>query len=631
MKNPSLAIATVITLTGLGLPATAVPVSKTLVSNIDFAQREREHPVGAGLKPAPTPQFLDSALQFGEDLSTEEKCIEPTSGLNPPGCADPLRKGVIAEPLLSLPSSQPPAASPPLPRGAGGISPLAQVPDFEETRIDGEPILDPPGGRPIDPVETVEPLEEQFDLRPQRPPTQSRPPTSEDAFIPVTPSSNSSRFQPLPAGALLLETAYTLGGGDVLQINVFDVPEYTGQYTVGIDGTINMPLLGEVLVGGATIAQVNQYLQAAYSEYLVRPFVNTTLIAFRAVNIVIAGEVARPGNYTNIESSTNRRFLTVVEALELADGVTLSADIRNVQLRRRSQGLEQVYRLNLWEFLQNGDARQNVTLRDGDSLFVPAATVTDPVDIQVLLDASFAPNVLQPIPVAIAGEVNRPGTYVVASGNVPGAAQPPTVTEAIARAGGIKTSADVRNIRLRRRDRWGNEEILDINLWALIREGDITQDMVLQPNDAIVIPRAEVLNPEETLAIATASFSPEQIQVSVIGEVTGPGRLTLPPNSTLNQGIFAAGGFNQSRAKKGFVDLIRLNPDGSVTNRKIDVDFAVGLNDENNPLLRNGDVIVVRRNALTGFSDVLTSILRPVSDTFGALNFLRIFGILETD
>ncbi|MGB0562584.1 MAG: polysaccharide biosynthesis/export family protein [Spirulinaceae cyanobacterium] len=576
MKSADLTIATLITLTGLGLPANAAERADSQAVIGDRADR-----LEVGI-PHPTPAAPMS---------------DPTA--------------------LQLEREHPVG-------GEGGIEPLAQVPNFEEPEVDGQPVFEPPGGRPIEPLEPVEPLEDQFDLRPQRPsPPAPATRPDPDAFIPVTPAIAPPNFQPLPAGALPQETAYTLGGGDVVQINVFDVPEYTGQYTVSIDGTINLPLLGQVQVGGLTVAQVNQRLEAAYSVYLVRPFINTTLIAFRAVNIVIAGEVARPGNYTNVESSTNRRFLTVVEALELADGVTLSADIRNVQLRRRDQGFEQVYRLNLWDFLQNGDARQNVTLRDGDSLFVPTAAVTDPVDIQVLLDASFAPDALQPVPVAVAGEVNRPGTYVVASGNQPGAAQPPTVTEAIVQAGGIKPSADVRNVRVRRRDRRGNEELITVNLWALIQEGDITQDVVLQPNDAIVIPRAEVLNPEETLAIVTANFSPDEIQVAVIGEVEGPGRLVLPPNSTLNQGIFAAGGFEQSRAKKGFVDLIRLNPNGTVTNRKIDVDFAAGLNEENNPILLNGDVVVVRRNAAAGFSDVIGTVLRPFTDVFSAIRLLE--------
>ncbi|NEO87794.1 MAG: sugar ABC transporter substrate-binding protein [Spirulina sp. SIO3F2] len=524
--------------------------------------------------------------------------------------------------------------------GLGTGSGLAQIQDFEGPQIDGAPVFIPPG-EVIDPVEIVEPLDEQFEVGPQPGPDQiPTTPTSDDAFIPVvpatepTPTFNPARpaVNPLPATALPGgETAYTLDGGDVLQINVFDVPDYTGQYIVAIDGTIHMPLLGSINVRGLTIAELNQTLEAAYQRYLVRPLINTSLLSLRPLQVAIAGAVENPGTYTSVDTTTSRRFLTAVEALELANGVTFSADIRNVQLRRQTSGVERVYRLNLWDLVQYGDIHQNVTLRDGDSIFVPTTNTYDPIDIQVLLAASFAPDVLPAVQVNVSGEVSRPGTYLVTVGNALSAPVPPTVTAALAAAGGITPNADIRNISLRRSDRQGQETILDIDLWALLIEGDINQDVLLQPYDAIIIPRDNDITPEEAIALAKTSFSPDQIIVSVIGEVVSAGRLTLEPGATLNQGILSAGGFNNVRAKKAFVDLIRLNPDGTVTNRKVDVDFAAGLNDENNPVLQNGDVVVVRRNALTGFNDVLQALLSPVTNTFSALNFFRIFGILQTD
>lgn len=520
---------------------------------------------------------------------------------------------------------------------------LAQIPSVDGPQIDGEPVFAPPG-EVIEPIEVVEPLDEQFRVGPQPDPEQTPvSPTGDDAFLPVfpapgavpTPGPTPDSFQtipsPLPATGLPLETPYTLDGGDVLQISVFDVPEYTGQYTVAVDGTIHMPLLGSLNVRGSTVEQVNQRLQEGYRRYLVRPFVNTTLLSLRSLNVTIAGAVEDPGTYTSVDTTTSRRFLNVVEALQLASGVTFSADIRNVQLRRNVLGIEQVYQLNLWDFVQYGDARQNVTLRDGDSIFVPIAETYNPLDIDVLLAASFAPDNIPSVQVSVSGEVTRPGRYLVTVGNAQAAPSPPTVTGALAAAGGITPTADIRNIQLRRRNRQPEEMVLDIDLWALLIEGDISQDIPLQPNDSLIIPRDEDITAEEALILAQTSFSPDQIVVAVIGEVVNAGRLNLPPGSTLHEGILTAGGFNNVRAKKSFVDLIRLNPDGTVTNRKIDVDFTANLDRENNPLLQNGDVVVVRRNALTGFNDVLQAVLSPVTNAFSALNFFRIFGILQTD
>jgi polysaccharide biosynthesis/export protein len=68
--------------------------------------------------------------------------------------------------------------------------------------------------------------------------------------------------------------------------------------------------------------------------------------------------------------------------------------------------------------------------------------------------------------------------------------------------------------------------------------------------------------------VAGASFSPNTIRVNVVGEVQRGGQVEVAPNSTLNQGILAAGGFNP-RAQQDVVGLVRLNPDGTVTQREI--------------------------------------------------------------
>lgn len=71
-------------------------------------------------------------------------------------------------------------------------------------------------------------------------------------------------------------------------------------------------------------------------------------------------------------------------------------------------------------------------------------------------------------------------------------------------------------------------------------QGDFRQDALLREGDTIVIPRAQEINPQEASTIATASFPPETILVNVVGEVEQPGAVQLPPDSTLNQAVFAS-------------------------------------------------------------------------------------------
>lgn len=439
-------------------------------------------------------------------------------------------------------------------------------------------------------------------------------------------------------------TGYTLGGGDRLRLDVFNVPEYSGEFQVLVDGTLNLPVVGSVPVAGLTLQEASDRISQRYARYVRRPLITLSLLAARPITLGVAGEVNRPGTYTVALSQTNQ-FPTVTQAITLAGGVRQSAAIGNVQIRRRTtDGGTRTINVNLRELLQTGDLTQDITLRDGDSIFIDTATAVDPAQTRQLADASFAANRNEPINVAVVGQVARPGPYAVtggggATGGATGAVTgsvtgspagggtgggPPTVTRAIQVAGGIKPTADIRNITIRRYTRSGSPQVINVNLWELLRGGDLSQDIILQDGDTIEVPTATAVTAAESTELAAASFSPNTMIVNVVGEVVRPGAIPVPPNTPLNQALLAAGGFN-NRARRGEVELVRLNPDGTVSKRDVDVDFDQGISEENNPTLRNNDVIVVNRSGLARFTDTLGSILSPVGGIFSLFNFFRIF------
>lgn len=224
----------------------------------------------------------------------------------------------------------------------------------------------------------------------------------------------------------------------------------------------------------------------------------------------------------------------------------------------------------------------------------------------------------RPVQVAIAGQVNRPGAYSLSLDE----GENPTLTQVIEQAGGITQSADIRQITVERQQGRREPVQLSVDLWQLLQEGRIDTDLALQDGDRIVVPTATALPPEEANAMATASFSPDQITVNVVGEVAQPGAIEVPPNTPLNQAILAAGGFN-NRASQGTVSLVRLNVNGTVTQQEIAVDFASGISDEQNPPLRPYDTVIVDRNGLTRTTDTLGSVLSPLS---GLFNLFRLLG-----
>ncbi|MFN6572079.1 SLBB domain-containing protein [Dendronalium sp. ChiSLP03b] len=459
---------------------------------------------------------------------------------------------------------------------------------------------------------------------------------------PVFPSTqpvftNTQNFPentpPISPAIQAVDTNYLLGGGDLIRVNVFEVPEYTGEYQVPPGGAINLPLIGSVPVLGLTTEQAADEIARRYARFLKRPLISVNLLSPRPINVLVAGEVTRPGAYTlslsgGAGNNPGVQYPTVLAALTTAQGVTLAADVSQVKLKRKTgRSSEQIVTVNLKDIIQTGNTAQDITLRDGDTIIVPTATTFNIAEARNLFAANFAASQTTPRTVAIIGEVNRPGSYLVSPGTTPGGTEGaaggaagsglPTISRAVQLAGGITSQADIRNIKLRRPTRTGTEQTVDINLWQLLQSGDVNQDIIVQDGDTIVVPTATEINPAEATQLATTTLSPTTIQVGVVGEVKRPGAVEVRQNSSLNQVLLAAGGFNDSRARKATVELVRLNPNGSVTKREVKVDFSQGINEQTNPILRNNDVVVVNRSRLAKFGDGLGTVLNPLGSLLG--------------
>ena len=437
------------------------------------------------------------------------------------------------------------------------------------------------------------------------------------------------------------QAAYVLGPGDVVTLDLFGQPDVfrvgnnSVQFRVLADGNISLPLIGQVSVSGRTLREAEQDIAVKYSRFYKRPYVTMVLVQTRQITLAVVGEVRRPGTYP-IANSTD--IPTVTQLIELAQGTTQSADLSQVQIRRpQLGGADKYITVNLLQLLKEGDLSQNLNLRDQDTVIVPATTALDLQNSALLADASFAADNSEPLNVAVIGEVYRPGPYTLRAGDATvgeagnvgetrGASTDlPTVSQAIQVAGGIKPQADIRTVQVLRRSRTtGEVQTIEVDLWQLLKVGDLTQDIALQQGDTINVLKTEDLTAAEQVELATASFAPATIDVNVVGQVRNAGVVQVAPNTPLSTGLLAAGGFVDGRAKKSSVQLIRLNPDGTVTQRQIKVDFNQPVNDDTNPALRNNDVIVVDRSNLTKVTDTLGSIFSPVTSSFG---FLRLFNV----
>ena len=453
------------------------------------------------------------------------------------------------------------------------------------------------------------------------------------AIAQTPPRSNPAVLRPA-ASPIPIDQGYLLGAGDKIKLDIFSVPEYSGDYQVLADGTLNLPLAGSVTVQDMSLKDASAVISRTLSEWLIRPIVTISLLASRPINVAVSGEVTRPGSYTT--TLTEGGIPTLTKMLQLAGGMSQSADLQRVQVVRRSSqgGTTQTRTVDLRQLLRTGDISQDLPLRDGDSIVVPAAIAVNVDDANLIASSSFAVSTDQPLRIIVAGEVNRPGPHSIKSETAPQAqiggkaptvgnkVQVPTVTRALQIAGGITQSANIREIEVRRRTNAGSEQVLKINLFELLQAGDSRQDMPLQDGDRVIVPTATTLSPADAAILARASFSPDSIAVNVVGEVAKPGLVQLPPNTTLNQALLAAGGFNV-RARKREVSFLRLNPNGTVDRRDIAINFDQGINEQSNPPLRNNDTIVVGKSGLAGIGDTLGTVLAPLSSFLGLFNIFR--------
>ena len=156
------------------------------------------------------------------------------------------------------------------------------------------------------------------------PQTSSRPlPTSGFLDVPI-------------ADPVVSDDGYILGAGDRLKLDFFNLPEFSGEYAILPNGAVNLPQVGMVSLQGYTVQQASQILATRYSPVLTRPVININVTATRPVMIAIAGEIERPGAYLLASSMSESPMLS--RAIQQAEGITRSADLQRVKIRRRTGG-----------------------------------------------------------------------------------------------------------------------------------------------------------------------------------------------------------------------------------------------------------------------------------------------------
>ncbi|WP_233128501.1 polysaccharide biosynthesis/export family protein [Synechococcus sp. 8F6] len=357
------------------------------------------------------------------------------------------------------------------------------------------------------------------------------------------PTQGSSPATSSSARARVTYNAYILGPGDTLQVELLDIPELSGVFTIGPDGTMYLPRLRALYVEGLTVEELRYFLTEQFRAYVKNPEIYLRPVGYRPIRIYVGGEVRRPGYYTlsgsqelgSLSSAAEASqlaagtataetrpglnqvpgaasgngigfagggistfgalFPTVFDAIRTAQGITPYSDLATVQVTRQqalsSGGGRIRTQLNFLTLITEGDESQNIRLFDGDVVSVGKSPVVLRDQLLKAGQTNLSPQFLQ---VYVSGRVKTPGGVTLPQGS--------SLNQALNLAGGPSL--------LR-----GKVEFI-----RFTREGELDRrQFAYNPNAPSDAPANPILMAGDIIRVQESALS---AGISVMNEITGP-------------------------------------------------------------------------------------------------------------
>ena len=309
----------------------------------------------------------------------------------------------------------------------------------------------------------------------------------------------SSQFQPLTSGPV--SDDYRVGPGDRMVLMLTGEVELAHDLVVTREGFVVVPEVGRISIANLTMSQARTMLRARLGQSYSgvsrgTTSVDLTIVELRTNQIYVIGEVTQPGAY-QLSS-----VATVTNALYAADGPTTLGSLRNVRVQRRSG---EDLRLDLYPYLLDGDASEDIVLEQGDVVFVP----------------------LKERRVQVLGSVVRPALYEIADSE--------DLVDVLAASGGFSAEADRQRITIHRvvrpRERGpglGDRIAIDLGLTPSTDPGN--------PNElgGVVIPPVGLQDGDSIVVGAVADLQ-DGYFVTIVGQVAQPGTFPWREGMTIRE------------------------------------------------------------------------------------------------
>jgi polysaccharide export outer membrane protein len=374
--------------------------------------------------------------------------------------------------------------------------------------------------------------------------------------------------------------SYMLGPGDAVQVELLDVPEYSGIFAIGPDGTLYLPRLRALYVEGLTVEELRYFLTEQFKTYVRKPEVYVRPVTFRPIRVYVGGEVRRPGYYylsgqQAISDSAASGPTTVAPLV----GGSVGGSVGGIRLPSAITGNPGLSSLTN-SVLQSLGGNRGAASSSGLGLDAPGA--------------SLASSTLRL----------------------------PTVFDAIRAGLGVTPYSDLAKVSVTRRQALstgGGKIQADLDFLRLLTQGDESQNIRLYDGDVVVVSRSAVELRDQVLQAAQTNLSPDRIEVFVSGRVKAPGTVTLPQGSSLNQALMAAGG---PQLLRGPVEFVRFTKEGKTDRRRFSYNSGASTGDYKNPILMAGDIVRVDESLLSASASVLNEFTGPFLSVY---SLYRIF------
>jgi len=259
---------------------------------------------------------------------------------------------------------------------------------------------------------------------------------------------------------------YKIGSLDILEITARIGSDHkTDTVKVRSNGMISYSFVDDLPVEGITVREVDEKLTEMMSRFIRNPRIDIVVKEFNSKSALVLGETGFL-RYAYYKAETGRIFLkgktTLLDLLVMAGGYTKDADIKKVKLIRG----DKIYYVNLYDLIYRGEVEQNVIIDDGDAIDVPELP-------------KYGERVY------VLGEVNRQGIYSLRDA--------PDLLAALSFAGSYTGTAVEENTIIIRGYQPGKEPlILTADLNAVLKKGDIGQNIPLMDGDIVYMPRSRV-------------------------------------------------------------------------------------------------------------------------------------------